>query len=105
MSDAKHELQLENKQLRRQLEDCIAANKELSSPLGTNQSNGLSNDELHQFNNTAALLDANLELALDALLKLPHNKKPLKQTDISNVENFIIAAQTAKTELVDIVNP
>lgn len=103
MYDLHSELKKDNAALSMQLERLVAENKRLGELLDTSATNGLSNDDLHQFNNVAALLDANIELALNALLNLPSSDQTV-ESDITTIRNFITAAQSAKTELVDIVN-
>ena len=104
MDDLTAKIKQENATLRLQLERCRVENKSLLDLPDTGVSNGLANNELHQFNNTAALLDANIELALDSLLKLPRSEEPSHQNKIATIKNFLTAALSAKTDLVDIVN-
>ncbi len=104
MNESANKLKNDNTLLRAQLERSEAENIRLRKLLSESTSSGLSNNDLHRFNNVAALLDANIELALNALRNLHCYEGKTDQPGITTVHSFIDAVQNAKTELVDIAN-
>jgi len=106
VDNSNSELKQQNTHLRKQLDHFEGENKRLLTLLNASVSSGLSNDELHQFNNAAALLDANIELALNALNTLSSGSaETINEVNKIDAKNYIVAAQSAAAELVDIVNP
>jgi len=104
LDNSNSELKQLNIHLHKQLKHAEAENKRLLTLLNARARSELSNDDLHRFNNAAALLDANIELALNALNKLPCSADKIHEANKIDATQCIVAAQSAAAELVEIIN-